>query len=108
LFLSRDYLRIESPTVAALNFQIFKPEFKQVERKFDKQATSFAEYEGKGDVSGRRADRKVRIYSRNALFRVAGKDRESFCKQEGNLPLRCDADSQNILELIRGWQTPFR
>lgn len=108
LLLDRDYLLLECVSERALSIRIFKPELKKIERKFDKQTTSFVSFEGKGDSNGKKTDRTVNIYSRHSLFRVAGKDRETFCRQVGKAAPQCESDTQNLFEVIRGWQTGLR
>ena len=104
LVLDRNYLRIDVPGNPTLNFMIFKPDFKGVQRNVDNQNISYVTYQGRGGTDGKKSDRTVTIYSRSTFFK--GKD--TFCQINNVNITRCEPDSANLLALISGWQTELR
>jgi len=89
-----------------LNFSIFKPEITGLLKNLENQNITFIIFRGKGDSNGKKADRKITIYSRQTALRA---DRsEVFCPQNTGSVSRCNSEADNLYELIFGWQTQLR
>ena len=105
LSMDRTYLKIELPSSPNLNCYIFKPDFRSIEQKVDKQNLRFSVIRGHGDNGrNKKTDRNISVYSKNVLLR--GKD--TFCRQSSTGPIACDSNSINIFDLVYGWQTQLR
>ena len=107
LSLDRTYLKIDMSGNPNLNCYIFKPDFRSIEQKVDKQNLRFSLIRGRGDNGkNKKSDRNISIYPKHVFLQ--NKDKDTFCQQTFDKQLRCDAASINIFDLIYGWQTQLR
>jgi len=106
LLIDRNYVQIKFSDRADLNFSIFKPEMTGLLKSPDNQNITNITYRGKGDSNGKKADRKITIYSQQAALRA---DRsEVFCPQTSGGVYRCNSEADSLYDLIFGWQTQLR
>lgn len=101
LTFDRSVMSFLSNTRPDLNFAISKSQISEMTRKVDERNISYISFRGKGSFDGRKAERKVVVYSEV----VALKGNETFCPSPAGGVLKCDSDAANIFALIAGWQS---
>ena len=106
LLIDRNYVQIRFSDRPDLNFSIFKPEMTGLLKSPDNQNIASINFRGKGDSNGKKAERKITIYPRQAVLRA---DRsEVFCPETSGGVNRCNSEAVILYDLIFGWQTQLR
>lgn len=99
LVLDRNYIQFRTTYRPDLNFSLLKTNVSDLALSLDKYSVRYVSFRGVGDFNGKRAERRVSLYSNSVALRT----NETFCPFTESGPDRCGSDAANLHNLLAGW-----
>ena len=105
LILEKHYILFKSSSHPTLNFSLFKPDLSDV-GTYTSNNMSYLGLKGRGEFNGKRAEKKIEIYSHSAA--VSANRKELLCTRCTNSDCSCAKDAAALYKLVSNWKTNLR
>lgn len=99
LIIDRNYIQFRNNIRPELNFSLLRSNIGNLTIDLDKNNVRYVSFKGTGEFNGKRADRRVFLYS----SAVALKATQTFCISIHGGTLRCESDAANLHNVLAGW-----